>query len=141
MPVVATGGFKILRTTVAGVALLAWFSISNHCALATVESTIGTGIHLACHGNGSAPAKPAGHPDTTPCCKILRATLLNLSKSAPAYDPSLLLLDPYFVGSVALPSETVANLPLELDTGPPFARSITELIFQRSILAHAPPLS
>ena len=31
--------------------------------------------------------------------------------------------------------------PLELDTGPPFAGSFAESVLQRSILAHAPPVS
>jgi hypothetical protein len=30
--------------------------------------------------------------------------------------------------------------PLLLDTGPPGARSFAELILQRSLLAHAPPI-
>jgi hypothetical protein len=32
-----------------------------------------------------------------------------------------------------------AQAPLSLDTGPPHAHSFTELILQRSLLAHAPP--
>jgi hypothetical protein len=39
---------------------------------------------------------------------------------------------------IALQGSALA--PLLLDTGPPAARSFAELILQRSLLAHAPPV-
>jgi hypothetical protein len=41
---------------------------------------------------------------------------------------------------VCVENSRIALAPRSLDTGPPDAHSFAELISQRSLLAHAPPL-
>jgi hypothetical protein len=48
--------------------------------------------------------------------------------------------DLYFEKLAFISNSQSATSPLLLDTGPPGARSFAELILQRSVLAHAPPV-
>jgi hypothetical protein len=50
-------------------------------------------------------------------------------------------VDLYFEKLAFIANWQSATSPLSLDTGPPGARSFAELILQRSVLAHAPPVS
>jgi hypothetical protein len=56
-------------------------------------------------------------------------------------DASVSDADLYFEEFAFIANSQHATSPLLLDTGPPGARSFAELILQRSILAHAPPVS
>jgi hypothetical protein len=121
--------------------MVAWFSISNHCALATmIASGPKTSVApMHCHG-APAPQSPAkSGNEQTPCCKILKAvTSAKIGASANILDftlrefPSVVILTDVSQGHAKT---------LELDTGPPGALSFSESVLQRSILAHAPPLS
>jgi hypothetical protein len=72
------------------------------------------------------------------CCKSLHATAAKLSlvRVFPFKTPSLAVFsDPIPFGArVGQPSSSLC-----LDTGPPEFLSFSELILQRSLLAHAPP--
>lgn len=86
----------------------------------------------------SAPAKqkPATHP---PCCKELRAVASPVAKSI-ALVPRLEGSRDY-AAEIFLPPPHVAIEAFALDTGPPGAITFAESVLQRSILAHAPPVS
>jgi hypothetical protein len=123
------------------VMISAWFALSNHCALVAVATAAATTTsplsECPFHSKASMPAKPKPVSNST-CCKNLRAIA---SKCANAFATKLFALcqidfDAHFLA----PSPKVTTSPLQLDTGPPGARSFAELILQRSILAHAPPL-
>jgi hypothetical protein len=125
------------------VMISAWFALSNHCALvavataAAIPTTTTPSSECPFHAKASMPAKPKPVGNST-CCKNLRAIA---SKCANALATKLFALcqidfDAHFLA----PSPKVTTFALQLDTGPPGARSFAELILQRSILAHAPPL-
>jgi hypothetical protein len=127
------------RTSIVLFTLVAWFGISNHCALGMLEGAKITATHPTCHESGPAPSKSRGQDDQSPCCKILRATLVEMTKPLLSFDPLAFSLHAYLVGLIIFPESRDVLHPLELDTGPPFSGSFAESVLQRSILAHAPP--
>lgn len=130
----------LLRAGVILITLLAWFSISNHCAIGALGSQATVTMHGACHESSPPPAESPGKGEQSPCCKILRATLVKLSTPWPASDLAAFSLQTYFTTLVVFPELLHSPTPLESDTGPPFCGSFAESVLQRSILAHAPPL-
>lgn len=131
---------RAVRFPTVAIAILGWLAITNHCALAAMEGTAKMPMP-ACHGSvgdQKAPAKDH-HEGDVECCKVLRATLLTLSKNAAAFDHFQFVSLTYAIAFMPWPAETQLQSPLELDTGPPFAGSFVETVLQRSILAHAPP--
>jgi hypothetical protein len=130
---------KAVRITVVLTTIVAWLSISNHCALGALQGPKSAVAHASCHGNPAQPTKPASKGEQMPCCKVLRATLVQLANSVPAFDFSGFSLQPYFAGLILFPERSHFPQTFELDTGPPFSGSFAELVLQRSLLAHAPP--
>jgi hypothetical protein len=126
-----------VRGMIVAVAICSWFAISNHCAfaaLATKTEPVQTGCPFH--------SKPKEKPSTgAQCCKILRAVAPVTAKSWARDDAKLSDADGYRGErelTIAYPQTTL--VPLSLDTGPPGLRSFAELILQRSLLAHAPPV-
>ena len=119
------------------VAICSWFAISNHCVFAALATNDTASRQCPFH------SKPKEKPSTgAQCCKILRAVASIPAKGWARDDTNLSDADGYR-GERAL---TVAYLqttlvPLSLDTGPPGVLSFAELILQRSLLAHAPPVA
>jgi hypothetical protein len=133
---------RLVRLPIVAIGAAAWLSISNHCALAAMQGPPQMPMP-SCHGAmpaKQAPVKPGQNSDIE-CCKVLRATLLTLSKNLAAADTVAFVAHTY----VALPvPRAVESEPIsifEWDTGPPGTGSFAELVLQRSILAHAPPLT
>jgi len=132
---------KLHRVAVVSLTLVAWFSISNHCALggliaATAQPAM---VPMHCHGNQPTPSKKSGEEEM-PCCKMLRATLTSEAKVVEVASKNFLPVERWIVADLISAAEPQLS-PLELDTGPPFAGSFAESVLQRSILAHAPPVS
>jgi len=76
-----------------------------------------------------------------PCCKLLLATLNDNAKTVQNASSNFLPIQSLaFVELISADDAQFHCRALELDTGPPGSRSFAELILQRSILAHAPPL-
>ncbi len=128
------------RVATVVVSIVAWFSISNHCALGAIERPVKAGIP-ACHQDcaHSTPAKDRKPASEAVCCKLLQATLAKTNHDA-GYDASTFVWQQYFLASLFFWDDAQpAALPEELDTGPPFSVSFAESVLQRSILAHAPP--
>jgi hypothetical protein len=122
---------------------ISWVAIANHCALASLDTSARESVtryHADCCCDQS-PAKKK-HKNDTECCKTLHATLNAPAKKLVSYDTSLFALQLYFVAPVTLLNKPKVTLRGgELDTGPPFAGSFAESVLQRSLLAHAPPVS
>ena len=120
------------------IAICSWIAVSNHCAFAAVASEIDkTQTECPFH---SKPVKQKEQSSQVQCCKILRAVVFAKTKDW-ARDDAKLCDANFPVQTVAFfvdSSRPVA--PLLLDTGPPGAFSFAELILQRSLLAHAPPV-
>jgi hypothetical protein len=130
----------MLRSSVTVLTLAAWFAISNHCVLGAFKTKKSVAAHAPCHESSSAPSKLPVKGEETPCCKLLRATLVKDNASV-AENALMFSLQPYFVGLIVFPEQLHWPQSFELDTGPPFSGSFAESVLQRSILAHAPPLS
>jgi hypothetical protein len=122
------------------VALIAWFGVSNHCALDAIarQKTISMGDCCPFH---SHPIKPQNQrqSDAQPCCKILRAIVANSVK-----DPARIVIDLTdveipFAKLVVVARPKISFTSVALDTGPPGAFSFAQLVLQRSLRAHAPP--
>jgi hypothetical protein len=128
-----------VRGVTVAVAIFSWIAISNHCAFsAVVAQTDATQSACPFH---SQPAKTPPQPGGIQCCKILRAIIPTVTKGWARNDAGVSDVDLYFEELAIIANSQSATSPLLLDTGPPGARSFAELILQRSILAHAPPVS
>jgi len=129
----------IARCLIIAIAICSWFAISNHCAFAALATKTDS-VQAGCPFH-SKPAKQEKQSTGTQCCKILRAVASVAAKSWARDDTKLSDADAYR-GEHALTiaySQTTL-VALSLDTGPPGVRSFAELILQRSLLAHAPPV-
>ena len=136
-------GMLRLRSVAAAIALVAmgsWLAASNHCALAVAASEEKVAqSECPFHSHSSKPAKQNDSSDQ-PCCKILRAIATGPAKSLAPISVDLPDVDP---GLAKLPIVSPRTISLHFagfDTGPPGPTSFVELVLQRSILAHAPPI-
>ena len=131
---------RLVRLPVVAIGAAAWLAISNHCALGAMQTPVEAPMP-SCHA--PAPAKEAPEKDdqknVVECCKVLRATLLTLSKNLAAADTLAFVAHTYVALPLPRPVESRPVCIFEWDTGPPGAGSFAELVLQRSILAHAPP--
>ena len=131
---------KVIRLGIVVTTMVAWFSISNHCAVgALIAKTNSAVAPMHCHGNQPAPSKKGSEEDM-PCCKMLRATITSEAKIAEVATKNFVQLQDWILAELISAAEPQLS-PLKLDTGPPFAGSFAESVLQRSILAHAPPVS
>jgi hypothetical protein len=117
--------------------LIAWFSLSNHCALGAV-APVSEGASSSCPMHSSpAKKKPA---TKTPCCKDVRAVVAK-GVSASAAGVRLIVVRDYTAEVFAQRPAPVATEFENLDTGPPGWVSFAESVLQESMLSHAPPVS
>ncbi len=138
MNTVRTFMSTLVKGGVVVVMIAAWFSISNHCALAVFENAKSAGAtHRSCHGDSSSPARQPAK-DGAPCCKILRATIAANANVPLAKAIGLERFVPVSVRAVVFQLDKEQRWTF-LDTGPP-SLSFAESVLQRSLLAHAPPL-
>ena len=132
---------NMLRAPIVLLVALAWLAVSNHCALAAVDGSTAMIAAPTCHGtqDGRAPTKQKKEGDVE-CCKVLRATLPSLAKNLAPQNASAFAIPAYFITLLSGSEQLPPLRPLELDTGPPASISFAEIVLQRSLLAHAPPL-
>ncbi len=132
----------IVRLPIVAIAAVAWLAISNHCAFAAVAGPAKTPM-LSCHHTAPASPSPAKHEEKNgvECCKVLRATLLTLSKNIAAHDTTAFANLDYVVALISATDQARLTRIIEWDTGPPGVGSFAESVLQHSLLAHAPPLS
>jgi hypothetical protein len=129
----------IMRACAAVIAICAWFGLSNHCVLTAAPQPLAPEKSEGCpmHAQKQAP-KPL-HSTDLPCCKTVAATrVLAITHAAK---------NCFAVGQIEFSDDRSLIFPgvhlragVVLDTGPPGGETFAELVLQRSILAHAPPL-
>jgi hypothetical protein len=139
MRIVNHGTAGLGRFLLVVLTVVAWLSISNHCAFGSLIAleTKGSVGPMHCHGDRPAPSK--NRDEQTPCCKVLKAvTVAKVNVCANQID---FALSEYSTGELAVEIWQAHTHTLGLDTGPPKALSFSESVLQRSILAHAPPVS
>jgi len=140
-PMLVTRSRRIFQATISVLAIVAWFGITNHCALgalvtAKMQSPLAP---MHCHGNQPSPSKKTGDEEI-PCCKMLRATVTGEAKIIQVATKDYVPLQSWIVAEIIFAHEArLRRAPQGLDTGPPFAASFAESVLQRSVLAHAPP--
>lgn len=129
------------RRATALVAAVAWFSISNHCTLAAAAAARAdsTTSVMHCHSNQPAPNKQKNE-EAMPCCKVLKALEAKTATVVPTtFD---FVLKEYLDGAILPIISEPHGLLIACNSGPPaHAFSFSESVLQRSILAHAPPVS
>jgi hypothetical protein len=126
------------RCAVVLMAICSWFAISNHCAFAAVATKTDS-AQTACPFH-SKSAKQKQEPAQLQCCKILRAVVFAQAKSWGRDDSKVSNVDLRVEEFIVIALLRSAQASSCLDTGPPSAHSFAELILQRSLLAHAPPV-
>jgi hypothetical protein len=124
--------------------MASWFLLSNHCVLATTTVPSKANVSSQCpiHAqkeHAPQPEKGNGCGDL-PCCKNLQATLVTAAKAI-AKPVWLGALQPFFPDVVDVAEIQPQQIPAIFDTGPPGENSFVHSVLQRSILAHAPPVS
>ena len=125
-----------VRGAIVAVAICSWFAISNHCVFAALATN--DTASRECPFHSKPKEKP---PAGAQCCKILRAVASVPAKSWARDDAKFSEADHYYDERALITAYLQTTLaPLFLDTGPPNAHSFAELILQRSLLAHAPPI-
>jgi hypothetical protein len=131
---------EIVRSILTLVVIASWFSLSNHCAigLAFPAQESAPQVESGSCPMHSAPVKNkrAAKP---PCCKDVRAVV---AKCLTANAAAVRVLGSFdYATNLVVRSEPVAREIEVLDTGPPGRFSFAESVLQRSMLAHAPPVS
>ena len=118
--------------------IIAWFLLSNHCALGVSASPVEAGPEISGCPMHSTPAqkKPVSK---TPCCKDVRAIVAK-GVMAIALGMRSMGSHDYAPAVVGRPPRSAIDIE-SLDTGPPGCFSFAELVLQESMLAHAPPVS
>jgi hypothetical protein len=127
------------RYLVVAIAICSWFVISNHCAFAAVAAKTDS-AQTECPFH-SKPAKQKQEPGQLQCCKVLRAVVFAQTKTWARDDAKFSKVDLCAEQFLPIALFCSVQVSLSLDTGPPAAQSFAELILQRSLLAHAPPVS
>jgi hypothetical protein len=120
------------------IVLASWIAISNHCAFAAVV-TQANPAQNECPFH-SHPAKPQPVPTGVQCCKILRAITTATAKAVARALVDLPHVDLSFAPLIVFAPAKISFVVSAFDTGPPGTTSFAELVLQRSILAHAPPM-
>src|SRR3982751_5504165 len=129
----------IARCLIVAVAICSWFAISNHCAFAALATKTDS-MQAGCPFH-SKPAKQEKQSAGAQCCRILRAVASVATNGWIRDDTKFVEADDYAHARALITAYSQTILaPLFLDTGPPHARSFAELILQRSLFGHAPPV-
>jgi hypothetical protein len=127
-----------MRGAIIVVAICSWFAVSNHCAFAALATKKELG-QAGCPFH-SKPAQQEQPSTGAQCCKILRAIAPVVTKSWMRDHANFSSADLSLEEWVCVQYSRIALAPRYLHTGPPNARSFAELVLQRSLVAHAPPV-
>ena len=133
---------RALGLLIALMTLLGWLALSNHCALGLMAKTVvAQKAHSCCHNGNSEPVKePGDGKRNVECCKSLHAVLPDGAKLPAAHAPVFAVLPVVWV--LALQAQMPERTASAGDTGPPpDVPTFAELVLQRSLLSHAPPVS
>jgi hypothetical protein len=131
---------RIAARSITGfLSIAAWMVLSNHCALGVVTPPVETGTEASECPMHSAPAKkkPAAN---LPCCKDLRAIAVHALKNIGARAGQFAGVSDYASAIFLAPPRRIIEIE-GLDTGPPGCFSFAELVLQKSLPSHAPPVS
>ena len=124
-------------------AVLAWFTGTNHCLLGLLgrpESAACLVAHCPEHAkkSGGAGHAPSG---MLACCQGLQSANFEVAKAKIAFNPVLVAIQLFAVRHLLLPEAPKSILRnTEYDTGPPESSSFVAIVLRRSLPENAPPL-
>lgn len=139
---------RALRVGIIAGLILAWFAASNHCLLAAPcmpkDTAVKDNMPADCpmHSQKQSSSQPVKQQDRQdlPCCEKLPATPAIVA-AGPAIPEWLGAYVTFFAKAAAELQLRDAPSLLFNDAGPPGQTSFAELVLQRSLLSHAPPVS
>ncbi len=119
------------------VTAVAWMFASNHCAIAATALAAKASEHSCCHKDGAEHKAPH---NSSQCCEAFNvpvpdqvsAPVLKLCELPPVGIPSLAIAD--------VPAPDLSIPGFLSAAGPPGLESFSELVLQKSLPAHAPPV-
>jgi hypothetical protein len=131
---------RFFNAAVAVVAVLAWFSGTNHCALGLIKQPQTTAVpisHCPEH-SGKADGTASG---MLACCQGLLSSNIDVSKAKISFSPVLVGIQLFAISHLVLPEAPKSILlSTEYDTGPPSDSFFLETVLRRSLRENAPPL-
>jgi hypothetical protein len=127
---------SLTRLTVVAVMLLSWLVITNHCALGQMMRA--TAAHAHCHAAKNDDGKRAPSDGVRECCRAIKASLAGQKECG--FDASQFQLHVYAIVGLMSASAVKPAPSIFLDHGPPRAESFAEIVLQRSLPSHAPPV-
>ena len=123
--------------------LAALVGASNHCALGMMQGASAVRLHAGCCGHQTqVPASPTKNAPAKECCAALRSTIPTpeIALTPPLFPDHGFQPTALWTSRFSMVAEADEVEPIE--TGPPRdPRSFAELILQRSLRSHAPPLA
>lgn len=129
---------RLISALIVAVTFFGWMVLANHCALGGLaQPQVAEEDHSCCQR--SEPASTQDAPAEVQCCKSLHAVAPEALKTAA---PVLMVWVLEWAAEL-LPAETPAISPSGSfgDGSPPPAVPFSELVLQRSLLSHAPPVA
>ena len=134
---------RFFNAAVAVVAVLAWFSGTNHCALGLIKQPQTTAVpisHCPEH-SGKTDGNAPGPSGMLACCQGLQSANFDVAKAKIAFSPVLVAIQFFAVRHLFLPEAPKSILlNTEYDTGPPASSSFVATVLKRSLRENAPPL-
>ena len=131
---------RAFRTIMIVLLLAGWMGLSQRCALGRLLNTCHPTVAAEdCCQQEHSPSKPAEAPKLAECCKPVHVVMPDAAK-VPALPMGEWVLPvwPLVADLVALPASSSVTLGA---TGPPPDFPLfPELVWQRSLHSHAPPL-
>src|SRR6266478_1241654 len=130
---------RVFNAAVAVVAVLAWFSGTNHCALRLIKQPQTTAVPIShCPEH---PGKADGNAGMLACCRGLLSSNIDVSKAKISFSPVLVGIQLLAISHLVLPEAPKSILlRTEYDTGPPSDSVFLETVLRRSLRENAPPL-
>ena len=134
---------RFFNVTVALVAVLAWFTGTNHCWLAPMRDPGNAAVsmsHCPQH-SGSAGGSDDASSRMSACCQGLQSPNFEPGKAKIAFSPVLVALRLFALSHLVLPETPKSFLRrTEYDTGPPSSGFFVGTVLRRSLCENAPPL-
>ena len=137
------GKARFFNATVALVAVLAWFTGTNHCRLRLMKQPGNAAVPMShCPGH----SKKSNGADDGPsamlaCCQGLQSPSFEVVKAKVAFSPVLLPIQLFANSHLVLAEAPKSILTgTEYDTGPPSPGFFVETVLGRSLRGNAPPL-
>jgi hypothetical protein len=133
---------RFSKAAVVVLAVLAWFTASNHCLLGSLTQPRATTVAMSpCPAHCSkTDAKSSSQSGMLACCQGLLSSNLDTGSAKISFNPLLAGIQLFITDRLNLPKTARRILPSrEYDTGPPASNFFMETVLRRSLRGNAPP--